>query len=541
MAKKDEVEGIQDRLKRAETSLEPYKDKIHRLRTIALGDPRALIAKGASDDQTEGDVKRAYSSNWPDIFVKDIEEGRSNKILRAVRTLGQQTTHQFPEIEAEGLDFEEANLHAEYFRQRLGPPPLGCDAVIHMRRALYDYLVGGFGWVWIAMKFGKPIVQYMDTLDCKWDQQSPTVGEGTWWSCSMYASLKKWEALFGKGKFDQFIKEKNAKPDTPLELEYYYDTEGSEGRWKVLFKTGSEDIDMKPVFESTNPCFWDYGGQKVPFLPAECMFFMEMPGARLPFGLVEQMLPSQIALWRSERSIRRIVDNPAFYDIEEESYDPKQLQAFEDGKTGGFLMRKQGKPPVAQMPAMDVPNNLMQWQNQHNQEIVAQGGADPYAGGAPVEGTNFAREVEAIKASTGLMSGSIGKENDAFWLRMLVKFLAKGSTADDWPLVTRHEDVALVFNEQDPIRQYLRPDAKFTIREGSAQFMDKMTKMQIAKARLDTAIAVNSATGGAYVNAIKEEYNNFLSVNGERNLDKYEPVAPQPAPAGPTAPVTAPV
>lgn len=534
---KDQVEKIVARLDRSRKSLEPYKDKIHTLRSVVAGDPVSLVSKGNSDDMTDSDVKRAYTSRWPDQFVRDIEEGRANQILRAVRTLGQQVAYQFPEIEADDLPYEEANLHAEYFRQRLGPAPIGCDAVVHMRRALYDYLCGGMGWIWITMVSGKPVIRYIDTLDCSWDQQATTLGEATWWSCTMRSSLSKWQAMFGKNKFDKYLRQKKSEADLPVELEYYFDIEGDKGNWKVLFKTGDTDVDMTPVYEGPNPCSWDYGGQTVPFLPSECMFFMELPSVRLPIGLVEQMLPSAIALWETDRAISKIVNNPAFYDAEEDSYDPKQIQAFEDGKTGGFLFRKVGKMPITQHPAMDVPESLMARRSINAQEIVAQGGADPYASGAPVEGTSYAAEVNAIKAAAGLMAGTIAKENADCWIRVLRKFLAKGASSDEWPLVVRHEDVTLTFDESDPIRQYLRPDARFTIRESSTQFMDQQTKIQLAVADMDAAIKYATTPPSP---AKDEAYGNYLRARGEKNVEKY--LAPPPAaapPLGETAPVTA--
>jgi hypothetical protein len=533
---KDAVDKIVDRLRRAERGLEDYWNKVHRLRTIVGGDPRAIFTKGSSNDPSESDIKRAFTTERGDIFVKDIEEGRSNEILRTIRTLVQQTAHQFPEIEAEDLEFEESNLHAEYFRQRLGPAPIGCDAVVHMRRAIYDYLIGGFGWIWIGMQAGRPVIRYVDTLDCKWDQQASTVGDGRWWSTTMYGALSMWQGMFGPRKFDKFIKEKKPDADTPVELEYYYDIEGSEGMWKVLFKTGNDDVDHTPVYESKNPCFWDYAGQKVPYLPADCMFFMELPSFRLPISLAEQMLPSQMALWESEKTEREIVACSGFYEYEEGSYDGKALQNFENARTGSFLERKTGSAPLVQQKPMEIPQALRERIAYHKQNITGQGGADPYASGAPVEGTTYAAEVNAIKASASLMAGTISKETTALWLRLLRKYLAKGAAYDEWPMIVRHEEVDLVFDKSDPIKKYLKPDARFVLREESTHYEDKQTRLLTAKMRLETTLAVNAQTQGAYANAVTEDYNNFLQSAGERNLEKYKPVPVMaPAEAGPVA------
>lgn len=535
---KDKVELVQERLNRAERALDDFKDKVHRLRDLVAGNPRALESKGTADDQSTYDVKRANVVRRPEIFVQDIEEGRSNKLLHTIRTLAQQTTFRFPEIEFEDLDKEEAVLHSEYLRQRLGAPPLGCDAVNHMKRCLYDFMTGGLGWNWIGMQGGKPILRSVDTLECKWDQSAATIGESRWWSTSMSASFETWASMFGQAKMEKYLKHKKPDPDTPVDLEYYYDLDGSEGTYMVLFKTGENEVDMTPVLKRANPCFWDYGGQRVPFLPAECMFFMEIPSVRLPISLTEQMLPSQIALWRVERTIRDIVDCPAFYEVEEDSIDQKEMKKFLEGQTGAFLTRKKGSQPIIQNPALAVPDTLMAWQGLHSQEITGQGGANPYASGAPVEGTEYAAEVNAIQGAAGLMSGTIAKENADFWIRTLRKFLAKGKIDDEWPLVVRYEDEELIFDESDPVNMYLKPDTRLSIRESSMQYQDEKTKVLMARQDVEVALQMADRSPQAPI----EAYENYLRARGERNIEKF--LAPPAAPMMPQeqqmAPVTAP-
>ena len=522
---KDEVERVQDRLTRARSASEPYFAKVHRLRELVTGNPEALNAAGLSADQTETEVKRRNPTRFSDIFVTDIEEGRDNTLLQTIRTLCQQTTYSFPEVEAQDLEFEEANLHAEYFRQRLGPSPVGCDAVYHVRESLYDYMIGGFGWIWIGMQKGKPVIRNVDTLDCLWDQSAQTVAGGRWWSCTMYDTLKAWQSMFGVGKFDKYIKERNPDPDSPLELQFYYDIETDAGAWKVLFKTGSEEVDNTPVFAGKNPCYWDYGGQRVPFLPAESMFFMRLPSVRLPIGLTEQMLPSQIALWRIQKTIREIGDCPAFYWWRKGALDAAEKQKFEDGKVGGGIEVAEGSDGIHQERALDIPPGLMQEAGMHRQSITAQGGANPYAAGAPVEGTTYAAEVNAIQQNAGLMAGTIAKEHSDFWLRILSKFLAKGAAYDEWPLVTRHEKVTLTFAEADPIKAYLNPDARFVIRENSMQYEDQQARIAKATMALNLALLVQQI----FPNAVKEAYQNFLQAIGESNTEKYM-APPEPPP-----------
>lgn len=529
----EQVERAKNRMDLAERGLDEYKDKIHRLRNLLAGNPDALIVKGGADDPSEQEVKRAFTTKRPGIFVTDIDSGRDNELLRAIRTLVMQTSYHFPEIEFPDLDFEEATVHSEYLRQRLGEAPIGCDAVEVMQRALYDFLTGGFGWSWIGMQSAKPTIWHVDTLDCKWDQTAPTVRQARWWSTTFRSSLSAWQSMFGPRAFDKYITSKAAQkdaPDQPVELEYYYDIEGSEGTFLVLFRTGETDVDMTPVFRSKNPCFWDYAGQRVPFLPAESLFFMEIPSARFPISLVEQMLPSQIALWENSKTIRQIVDCPAYDEIEEGSLDAKQLQNFEDGEVGGYVIRKKGSTPIISHPARDIPNALLEWDNQNRQRITGQSGANPYASGAPVEGTNYAAEVNAIQNSAGLMAGTIAKLNAGFWIRTVRKFLAKGAAFDEWPLIVRYEKTDLKFDETDPIRTYLKPDTRIVIREDSMQFLDQQTKLAMAAKDVEIAASVGPE-------ALAESYKDYLKAGGKRDIEKYLPQAqPVPAPTPGMAP-----
>lgn len=526
-------EKVRTRLKLTRQATQPFFAKVHRIRRLVAGDLDALVGSGATSAEDEGaKIKREYDSEFFDLLVEDIEEGRSNTLLQGIRTLALQTTHRFPEVEADDLEHEEAVLHSEYFRSRLGPPPWGCDAAREMRRCLYDYLSGGFGWDWIGIVKGRPVVRYVDTIDMLWDQAAPSNADIQWAGCTVRGPLRWWKKMYGRrmSVYDKITKD---NPDQPVDLFYYYDIE-EEGKHIIYLKTGDSEFHEKPLLEAKNPCYWSYGTETKPFLPFESMFFMELPSARLPIGLAEQTLPSQIALWRADKTLGAIVDCPAYYEYEKGALDSVETQKFEDGEVGSMIQRDSGKPPGIQHRALDLPQSLIDWRREHEQKMVGQLGANPYASGGPVEGTTFAAEVNAIQSESSLMAGTIAKDNADFWIRTLKKVLAKGSIYDEGDLVVRYDDINVLFDQNDPVKQYLRPDALLTIRESSMQFQDEKTRLMLARADLDLATSLATF----FPNWLPEAAKNYLRARGEKNVKKFlEPPQQSMAPPGQTTPV----
>lgn len=519
------------RVESARDGLVEYRRKVHRLRRLVVGDVTALEDGNSERDLTE-EKKRAHDRDFPSIMVKTIEEGRANKLLQAIRTLGMQTVYRFPEIEFEDLEHEESSVNAGYLKAVLSPPPRGCDAVRHMKWCLYDYLTGGLGFNWVTVdERGRPLIRAVDTLDMTWDLAAPTIADSRWMSCTVPGTLGEWELRFGSKPFAKYAAmRKNDDPDSLVDLEFYYDIEEG-GRFVVFFKDGNEELNQKPVFASENPCFFEVDGQRMPFLPFECMMFMELPGAGLPVGIAEQMLPSQIALWRADKTLRDLVDMPSWWDVPEGAYDADEAKKILDCKTGTMVSRKKESQVGAELKsAPPLPQPLVDWRNQHEKELVAQGGVNPYASGAPVEGTNYAAEVNAIQGQAGLVAGTIGKDNADFWVRTLRKVLAKGKAYDSGPVTIEIDSVKSAFGENFPIGPYLTPFAEIVIHEDSMQFIPKEQRIAMAKDRLNVA----SLVGQFFPNAVKEEYRNYLLATGEKNVDKYlappDPMQMQMAP-----------
>lgn len=525
--------AIVQRISTTRNALSEFFNKTYKLRRLVAGDVDALDDTGGNSDPAN-DKKRESISSHPDILVKDVEEGRSNKLLQSIRTLALQTTHKFPEVEFEDLETEEAAVNVGYLKAVLSAPPRGCGAVQQMQRALLDYLTGGLGFVHIGMRRGRPIIRAINTLDMAWDLTAPTLADARWMSCTVPGSLGDWIEMFGSKPFAKYqAKNKDESLDSPLNLEWYYDVEG-EGRYKVLFKTGVESIDEQAVFESKTPCYFEVDGEKIPFLPFETMFFMELPSVGMPIGLAEQMLPSQIALWRVEKTIRELVDLPSFYESEDGAFTDDEIKKFESADGPGVhIKRKANKQGMELKTGAPLTQPLIDWRSYHDRELIAQSGINPFSLGAPVEGTNYAAETRAIEGAAGLMAGAIAKDNADFWVRTLRKVLAKGRLYDERAITITVGDAPSTFGPEFPIGQYLMPFAEMVINEDSTQFQPREQRIQTAIRDLDVALKV----AAIFPNAPAEAFDDFLRAKGIKNADAWKkPPEMTGMPMGETAP-----
>lgn len=506
------------RIRSTREALAEYYDKVHRLRRLTAGDPDALVESGSQQDPAN-DKRRETMSRYGNILVTEFEEGRSNRLLQTVRTLAKQVAHRFPEIEFEDLEAEEAAVNTEYLKRILAPHPIGCGAVQQFERALLDYMTGGMGFIWSGLRKGRPILRAVDTLDMAWDLAAPTIAESRWMSCTVPGALGAWIEQFGADPFAKYISgNKDSAVDTPVDLEFYYSVEGDGGMFRVLFKTGDEDVDKDAVWTGKNPGFFEDQGERTPFLPFDTMFFMELPSVGQPVGIVEQMLPSEVALWRVEKTIRDAADLPSWWECEDGDYDDAELARIKGAEGPGTVaVRKGGKKGLELKSGAVVMDALLAWRSYHAQELVAHGGANPYASGAPVEGTDYAAEVNAIQGQSGLMAGAITKDSSGLWVRVLRKQLALGQAYDESKYTLMINDAPSTFGPDFPIAPYLRPMSEIVITEDSTQFQPREMKIQAAIRDLDVALKSAAVAPGAPLEAFK----GFLKAKGEKNIDKW--------------------
>lgn len=520
---RDETDELVLSRLRGAQGLEQFRKKVYDLRRIVAGDLSPLTpAPVADEDNPQQTTQPQTLSEFCDFIVTYYHEGRSNKILQAIKTLLMQTSLNFPEIEFQDLSPNLAALNAQYCKVRLGESPLGCNARDHMRLALLDYMISGIGWVKVCVRNDQPVVMSCDSLDMTWDRSVRLPTDIRWASCRYREPLGTWVSMFGPQNFKDLEGDVLAT-DHLVELEWYYDIEGPAGHWYVV-RTDNQEI----VHRGTNPYWFEVNGQtQIPYLPYEPMYYMALPSHRVPIGIVEMMLPNQIALWEAEDNIRTTIQRGApFYQVAEGSLDPEEEKRFEDGDIGTLVKYRPNGTPIAPVPGIQVSSDLIRWRDMHNNELPGQSGANPYAAGAPVAGVSYAAEVNAIQGNAGLVAGNIAKDSSAFWQRATKKFLAAARLYDDQPIRLRVDQVDLYFNEQNPISQFVVPDAEIIVSETSMNFRPREQKILSAYNELKTALEVAQL----FPKAPALAFERYLRAIGEQNVSDW---LEQPAPAQP--------
>lgn len=499
------------RITSAKSSLYSYQKKIWEMRKIVAGDQSVLTGVDISSTDDGQDAYYGGFPEWHDVVLTDVVSGRSNRILQHVRTLAMQTIYRFPDVEFEDLEPEIAAVNAQYLKYRLGPIPHGCNAKDHMRLALIDYLVGGPGWVFVGASEGKPVVRWCDSLRMFWDPTARQLSDCQWAAVEYTNTLEYWSRVYGPSKFKHLVHDKESENvlDRPVTLMHYYDTDGN----FMVFLVKDGEIDEKPIFKGEN----QYIVNDVYVLPFESVSFMTLPSVRLPIGLVEQMLPNQIALWEAEKRMRDdISSGRGFKEFEEGSYSDEQIEKWERGDTD-YLVRRSGSQPMHTHPPTPPDGAVINWAQLQDKQMIAMSGADPYAAGSPVEGVQYAAEVNAIKSSSSLMAGNIAKDNAEFWQRVVKKVLAFGKLFDRNKMNLVIGDYRLEFNDEYPISQFLEPDAPITVREDSTTFKPKEMAVNEALMLLDASMKV----AGMFPGAMAKAFEKFLRAIGERNVSEW--------------------
>lgn len=499
-------------MREAKSSLRILFDKVYRMRRIVAGDSLAAISGGFGLAQVDEPITSLRL--YPMIIVTALEQAKSNAMLKAIRTLAFQVAYRFPKIEfsPDELTPNEAVLNSSYLASRLGRAPMGCNALPHLQLALMDYLIGGLGFTYTPVAGGRPTVQYADTLDVLWDTNARFPSDMRWCAVKVLKTRGEWKRAFSS------IEVKPGAEDQNLYLTFYYDLDGETGTYHV-FEGGESEGGWNgtPLYSSGNPCVYNQAGKWIPVLPLKSMAFMSLPSVKSPVSIAESMLPSQLMVWQADATIRDTIARGAgFWEIRQGEVEDEELKNFEKGEIGTHVTSKSGGA-INQRAPMEVPVSVYKAKTDHEQEIIQQSGANPFATGDRVEGVNFAAQVNAIQGQAGLMAGVIAKENSAFWETILQTVLMRGKTVDNQPIAFNIEGVRLEFGPNSPINEFLRPDATPVVSEDTMRFTSKQEEFMMASAVLQQALSLAQL----YPGAIGKAYERYLQTAGIKDPARF--------------------
>lgn len=505
------------------TYLADYRRKVHKLRKIIAGDLSDLPGVGMPSQHapSQPDVEPVETireaDDLYDIFPTEFETGRSNAMIKALRTLAMQASYSMPEIEFVDFTAEQQEFHQRYLRARLSGA-YGVNAVNEMRMALLDYLGSGLGWAGITNEGGKLCVRHFDTLDMNWDRGSKLLHKIRWQSTLVNDTAEAWIAMFGQGVKDQLGIDPNDHEalERTYELEWYWDIEG-EGHTYVVGPSGKYGGEREIIYQGPSEWYRDMNGLREPFLPIEPMYFMQMPSSRYPLGLAEMMLPSQIGIWMIERLLRERVQRfRPFYAVEGPPLDTETQKQLASGNVGAVLDLKDGQRIVPVEGGTMDPNVLALLQ-QYEQEVVGQGGASPFANNSRPQGVEFAAEVHQMAEMGNLVGSVIARDNAQWWSKVLAKYLSAARLYDDEPVKFRWLGTEITFGPTNPISDFIRDDVEPIVREDTLAYMSSEARRQKALADLQVGMSVKQVAP-ATVGILYEEY---LQAAGVRDIQAH--------------------
>lgn len=524
---------IHARLQSATRGLEEVRRKIHTYRALVAGDRYAMQGFKSLDNRSN--ENRENRPTLDDIMVLSYYEGSSNHLLKNLRTLLFQVQHQAPDFEFDDLEPEDAMFHSAYLSHALGDAPFGCNAVEQFQIALLDMLIGGTGAIFAGTRpiTGKqqPLLRYIDSLDLLWDQRQRLLVDAQWIACRFRQPYHVWARMFGEKALAgaEVRPREHAAQDDPIELQFYYDVY-DEGTWAVFHAVSHDAVHEKPVLKARTK----YLLHDVPFLPVEVAQLLVLPSVRAAAGLVETMAPHQMAIWDAEDRTRKDVKAQGQqYIVPAGLLSEEQLQQFRDGNSGGIL-EAQTAGQISVTPPIQPNTSVLEWMNHNIRQAQAQSGASSYATGEVVEGTQFAREVSALRADTTLVAGTIARINASLWSRACRMFLSVAKLYESRNFQMTMEGERIFLSAQE-VRDFLRPDALPIVREESTQFMPQADRIAQKMSLLKLEMELAKLFPQGMPPGVAQAHELALLAFGQRNIKKF--VAPVESLQDPTAPM----
>jgi hypothetical protein len=526
-----------DRLKTRES--EPRKEWVDRIRSfsrLAANDLSEIVGLEKSFSGYSNDPRK--SANAPDdrespVLTDQYFEGMSNLMRQHVGTIAKTVAYKLPDIQVEGIDQTAGMVTELYLLTRLGPPPFGCDGATVMRKALDTMLIGGLSFPAVGFRRGMPVIEHFAPEDVLFDDSCRTYADMSWVSVRRVETLGYWLEQFPSDadKFRRFVTDDESCYDTNVDVEFYWDIEGESGHSGV-WVGGSDDGDGCIEWLEENPFFYEVEGYRFPFLPVEPMVYQHTPGARYPSGMVEDMLPHQLRLWRNERAMHQLVrlGKPRIL-VNAENIRPEYRKDLlrPDDVEEVLVMDQDADPAKAFqiVHGLDIPSSLMADMDRNERQLVGQSGVNPYASGATTPGVRYSSEAIAINENSDLTSQSVSSEYGRCWRNLLKKFLAVAIQYDDSPVRIVYDDVSLDFGENNPIAFYLDWNAQIIVQESGTQFETRTDRVSRANQKLQFAMSV----GQMYPQALPKAASEFLEALGERNPGAWmeQPKAPMVA------------
>lgn len=490
------IVNVEDRLNLAERAFDVHKHKMNRLRQMLFGAGVGVSLDPSAQVYGEADA-------YGDVFIDRFDDGRSNRLLKSLKILIQKITFTSPIVSVHSVDDAIGLLNSAYLQDVITRTNAGKA----IESALWDALIVGRGIVFVGFE-DDHVIDFVDFRDALYHPCQDN--DIYWFARRVKMTAYKAEQIFGE-LIAKFFSQ-NVHADDIICLLDYYDVDENERR---IYYLGNQHS------LSPSPNMMIYKGDS-PYseLPACFIDALRPPGVRLPIGVVEMVLPNQMAKWEAERVEKEIIRRTVpFYTARKNALTAEQRALFEDGEVASIVEVESGDPASAiYLHSMgNVSPSFSSYSAEQVNEILQHSGVEPYSAGGRMEGVAFASEVTAIIANAGLTSAWMSKKQAALWEAVLQKALVNGAKFDTHPFKTQFDGETITFDALNPINEYLAAEGKVIVSEDMMSFKPKNEQIMEALQALNVSIGLAEY----FPNALAIDFKKYLTARGVKNLNEY--------------------
>lgn len=455
-------------------------DKVYALRLVAANKleigPRGISTSFKGDGQ----------SKYPEVNVKEWEEGRHNPVGVNTQVQVKALTFNAPIIEIDGIAPLAKKIRQAYILKEWEEQDISQTAQL----MLEDGIISGEGTVFCEEYEDYCSLEWADALDVIWDNAFKEPHKRRFVfrrkhlplivALSHYPEIRSWFPGIE-------LKGNELERDTPI-LCYFSKTTKA-----VIFK--NKVVRSEPNTE----------------IPAISLQFYREPSVKNPTGLVEKQMGMLRLFYKLQRALRDSALNTPAVGLATGPIEEAGLDRVEEGKEGVILRSPDASASFGWMQGGKLNPEYANLMNQLQQYLNEASGVQDFMKGRTDTQVNFASQLSMIASQSGIQGKYAQEQFEKAVIAMLKLFLRTAERAEKRDMTLNIDGHELEFSEDDaPIGPVLGDDGRMTLAPGGMVYKSAMQKLQETMMFLQAMASTNVVTPALQPLAVKlvaEAYN----------------------------------
>lgn len=431
-------------------------------------------------------------ADYPDIFVRFQEVGRSRKILNSQFISLSKVMYSDPDPQFVGCDQYTAAVRRAFFRARWKGDNWDDGEWADQVQAAYMEGDGlGLGFIQICLRTNKDTgkeqvhIRHSQLINTIVDRHARTPAEYRHITFVHYSSPSDAAAMFGPVAYEnvrQIWDWDQSRPVDMVRWFEYYDIgfNGGAPTRAVILNEFANPPHL--VEENIFGC-----------LPFAYYLHFYAPGMRHPTGRIAVQMPTQEALNEIERAMRKCLRNPPFTIIDPEQLDRDDLRAVISGDYNKFVRWKfkagEGKvTPATRIPGADVSNTTLSLLKLYDTQFNADSGITDFDRGQNPTSDRTLGENVMVQQNGATQNSWSELQMSKFLRRLVQRVMYVASLYDRDPVRIEIEGkpyiVNLPGNPDSTIDKWMEAPADVTIDAGALRYQDVEYKRQVRMQQL---------------------------------------------------------